>query len=247
MVKSTPSTALSQPTVRLGKPRVMGKCFVRPLTSSMAGIRLLVWEEMTPYPVVGENFQRRRLVLPTQRYGELTARMKTTSWWCIDKLRHHTRNTLQLTLLALREAVEELRGIGMRRMGEGRSRRGHLGFLPGIHHHHAVTELGDHPQIMGNQEHGGAAFLHQGLQQEQDLCLHGDIEGRGRLVSEDERGRGGQGRSNHQTLALATAELMRILTQLFRRGGRLDLLQKADNVCADLSALLARPPPHHIA
>src|SRR5262245_55558447 len=144
MVKSTPSTALSQPTVRLGKPRVMGKCFIRPLTSSMAGIRLLVWEEMTTYPMVGEDFLRCRLVLPTHRYGKLAARMKATSRWWLDELQHDPRNPPQFPLLALREAVEELPGIWMRRMAEGRSRRGHLGFLPGIHHHHTVTELGHH-------------------------------------------------------------------------------------------------------
>src|SRR5712691_9059488 len=98
-VKSTPSTAVSQPTVRLGKPRAMGKCFVRPLTSSMAGIGALSREEMTTYPMVGQDFQRRRLVLPTQRYGELTARMKAASLGWINERRHHARNTPNVTLL----------------------------------------------------------------------------------------------------------------------------------------------------
>src|SRR5712692_2229080 len=40
-VKSTPSTALSQPVTRLGKPRVRGKCFFRPCTSRMASMFLL--------------------------------------------------------------------------------------------------------------------------------------------------------------------------------------------------------------
>src|SRR5882672_3536335 len=163
-VKSTPSTALSHPVVRLGKPRVMGKCFVRPLISSMAGIGALSREKMTTHPVVGQDFHCRRLVLHTPRHGELTARMKAASWGWIDEMRHDARNTPNVTLLALREALQEFPGIGMRRMGEGRSRRGHLGFLPGIHHHHPITEFRDHAQIMGNQEHGGAALLYQGLQ-----------------------------------------------------------------------------------
>jgi hypothetical protein len=79
----------------------MGKCFIRPLTSSMAGIRFLMWEEMTPYPVVGEDFQRCRLVLPTPRYGELTARMKAASLRRINEWWHDTWNPPQLTLLAL--------------------------------------------------------------------------------------------------------------------------------------------------
>lgn len=67
---------------------------------------------MTTYPVVRQDFQRWRLVLPTQRYGELTARMKTASLGWIDELWYDARNTPNVALLALREALQELPGIG---------------------------------------------------------------------------------------------------------------------------------------
>src|SRR5437867_4486930 len=78
-VKSTPSTALSQPVTRLGKPRVMGKCFDRFLTSSMASMFVLAGEEVTTHPMLGKNFCSQRLDLPTHRQCELTARVKTAA------------------------------------------------------------------------------------------------------------------------------------------------------------------------
>src|SRR5215471_10015903 len=165
-VKFTPSTALSQPTVRLGKPRVMGKCFIRPLTSSMAGIGGLCREEMTTHPVIGQDFQCRWPVLLTPWNNELTAGMKAAAMGWIDERRDHPRNPPHVTLLTLRQALQQFRGIGMRRMPKSRSCRGHFSFLPGIHHHYPVAELGDDSQIVGNQEHGGTLLLRQGLQQE---------------------------------------------------------------------------------
>src|SRR5712692_4655515 len=101
-VKSTPSTALSQPVTRLGKPRVRGKCFFRPCTSRIASMFLLSGEEVTTHPMIGKNLQSRRLDLPTHRQNELTAGVKTAALGRLDEMRDDAGNAADLALLTVR-------------------------------------------------------------------------------------------------------------------------------------------------
>ena len=55
-----------------------------------------------------------------------------------------------------------------------------------------------------------AELLGQRLQQLEDLQLRRDVERRGRLVGDDERGAAGERAGDHQALALAAGELVRI-------------------------------------
>ena len=71
-----------------------------------------------------------------------------------------------------------------------------------LHHHHAMGDFGDDPEIMRDEQHAGVAACAQFLDQLQYLRLRGDIERGGRLVRdqqhriEHERGR------DHDALAL---------------------------------------------
>ncbi len=88
---------------------------------------------------------------------------------------------------------------------------GLLDDLAGIHHHDALRGLGHHAHCMGDQHDRHAeAFLHV-LQQVEDLRLDGDVECCGRLVGDDELGLAGQRHRDHDALAHAAGELMRIV------------------------------------
>ena len=88
-----------------------------------------------------------------------------------------------------------------------------------LHHEHAIGDLGDHAEIMGDEQHASVVAVLDVLDQRQDLRLGGDVERRGRLVR-DEKGRFESERCrDHDPLALAAGELMReALDQPFRIG-----------------------------
>ena len=71
-------------------------------------------------------------------------------------------------------------------------------------------------------------------QQVQDLRLNGDIEGGGRLVRQDQRRLAHQSHGDHDALAQATGELVRVLLQPAASGGDADALQKLDGAGAGL-------------
>ena len=85
-----------------------------------------------------------------------------------------------------------------------------------LHHIQAVAQLPDHAQVMGDQQQGGLLLLHA-HQQLEDLRLHRHIQGRGRLVRDDQFRLHHQGHGDHHPLTLAAGQLVRIKTHPFRR------------------------------
>ena len=51
-----------------------------------------------------------------------------------------------------------------------------------------AADLGDHAEIMGDEQNRRAMALPQALDQLQHLALHGDVERRGRLVRDHQAG-----------------------------------------------------------
>ena len=80
---------------------------------------------------------------------------------------------------------------------------GGLGHLAGIHDHDLVTEFGNHPQIVGNEDHRHAGLRLQVAYQVQNLGLDGHIQGRGGFVGNQDIGLAGQRHGNHDALAHA--------------------------------------------
>ena len=86
-----------------------------------------------------------------------------------------------------------------------------------IHHQHVISHLRHHTQVMGDQHDRRPELLLQIRQQIQDLRLHRHVQGRRRLVRDqqvrvvDERHR------DHRPLPHPTRELMRILIEPPRR------------------------------
>ena len=86
-----------------------------------------------------------------------------------------------------------------------------LGQLPGVHHDRPVAGLGDHRQVVGDEDDGQPELAAQRLQQLQDLRLDHHVEGGGRLVADDQARPAGEGHRDHHPLAHAAAELVGIL------------------------------------
>ena len=63
--------------------------------------------------------------------------------------------------------------------------RGHLDGTPGVHHQRTVGEFGDHPEVVGDDQHARAGDVACGLQNVEDLRLHGDVQRGGRLVADE--------------------------------------------------------------
>ena len=78
------------------------------------------------------------------------------------------------------------------------------------HHHDAVGDLGDDAEIMGDEQHPGLLAALQFPHEFQDLGLRCDVERGGRFIGDQQCGIEHQRRGDHDALALAAGELMRI-------------------------------------
>ena len=138
-----------------------------------------------------------------------------------------TMPSIVLSLSALdwpssgRELEQAVR-VGMQRVGEQLGHGGLLDHLRGVHHGHVVGHFGHDAQVVGDQQDRHAHLALQGPQQIQDLGLDGDVEGRGRLVGDQQLRVAGEGHGDHHPLPHAAGELVRIVAEppLAARGCR---------------------------
>ena len=84
--------------------------------------------------------------------------------------------------------------------------------FPVAHHQHAIRQLGDHRQIVADQQQrvAVATALRQQLQ---DLPLHRHIQRRGRLIGNQQRRTGRQRGGDQGALALPAGKLVRVACQ----------------------------------
>ena len=86
-----------------------------------------------------------------------------------------------------------------------------LGELAGIHHDGPVACLGDHGEVMGDEDDGQTQLPAESLQELQDLRLDHHVEGSGGLITDDQARPTGKGHRDHHPLAHAAAELVGVL------------------------------------
>ena len=73
--------------------------------------------------------------------------------------------------------------------------------------------MADHGEVVRDHEVGQAELVLEVLEQVDDLCLDGHVQGAHRLVRDDQVGLHRQGPGNADALALTAGELVRVLAQ----------------------------------
>src|SRR5437879_7149425 len=81
----------------------------------------------------------------------------------------------------------------------------------GVHYGDAVRDLGDYGEIVRDEEHGQAELGAKFSEQVEDLGLDGDIERGGGLVGDEQLRAIHDGHRDHDALAHAAGELVRIV------------------------------------
>ena len=106
---------------------------------------------------------------------------------------------------------DQLAGVGMFGVVVDLGRRARLDDLAGVHHYDAVGDLGDDAEVVGDEHEPHAHLVLKLLEELQDLGLHRDVERGRRLVGDDDVGLHGECHGDHDALALAAGELVRVL------------------------------------
>ena len=82
---------------------------------------------------------------------------------------------------------------------------------PEVHHGDPVRHMPDHGQIVGDEDVGDPELLLEVIEQVQDLCLDGKVQGGHRFIQDDDVRVQGQGPGYADALALAAGEFLRRL------------------------------------
>ena len=107
------------------------------------------------------------------------------------------------------QAAEQAAGVGVLRLVEGTGGQA-LQDAAGIHDQDAVAERGHQLEIVADEDEAHAAGADEIVEDRQHLHLHGDVEGGGGLVGDEEHRAGGQHDRDHRPLAHAARELVRV-------------------------------------
>src|SRR6185503_7635607 len=86
-----------------------------------------------------------------------------------------------------------------------------------VHHGDAIADVLDDGQVVGDEQVREVHAALQVAQQVDDLRLDGDVEGRHRLVGDDEPRVHGQGAGDTDALSLAAGELVGIAARVAGR------------------------------
>ena len=100
--------------------------------------------------------------------------------------------------------------------------------LAGVHDGRLLHRLGDHGQVVGDEQQGGARLVLEGLDELQDLGLDGHVERRGGLVGHHELGVAREGHGDHDALTHAARHLVRVLLGAALRAGDADQAEHLD-------------------
>ena len=109
----------------------------------------------------------------------------------------------------------------------GRALFDHLAVLK---HDHAIGDVGDNAEIMGDEHHRHVAAALQVADQLQDLRLRGDVERGGRFVRDQHRRLERERHRDHRALALAAGQLVRIGAHRSFGIGQADLAQEIERL-----------------
>src|SRR5215469_1521847 len=225
--RSTPSTALTLATVRPKIPPLMGKWTFKPLTSTrvvpvVSGVRTscaipfapLVRVETGRHLLATAHWHQFGAFLPAAAlHLGTTRRIGTASRWIeqIGRLASNRRKLEAALIIQARNRVQQPHGVGMGGSFIHLFHRRGLHHVSRVHHVDMLTGSGHYSQVVRNQHHSGVKFFCQALHQFKDLRLDGHIQRRSRLICNQQFRIARQGDGNHDPLAHAAAELVRVV------------------------------------
>ncbi len=82
-----------------------------------------------------------------------------------------------------------------------------------LHDQYPFADMIDHPQVVGNEQARQPQTLFQVIQQLKNLGLHRNIQGRHRLIADQDLRLAGQGAGDGDALTLAAGQLDRAARQ----------------------------------
>ena len=102
------------------------------------------------------------------------------------------------------------------------------------HHEHIVGDLGDHAEVVRDEDDRHAAVVAQLAEDFENLRLDRDVERGRRLVGDEELRIAREGHRDHHALLLAAGHLMRIRIDPLLRLRDADFVQQVDRLLAGL-------------
>ena len=124
----------------------------------------------------------------------------------------------------------------MRQVLEDRGGRPALDRPAAVHDINPVHVLGDHTEVVADQDHRHAEVVHQVPDQIEDLFLDRDVQRRGRLIGDQQVGAAREGHGDHHALALAPGQLVRIVAEPFGGLGDAHEIEKPQRLLVRLAA-----------
>ncbi len=145
------------------------------------------------------------------------------------------RRLAALRLAGDRNAGEQPARVGMARRSKNFCRRAGLHHLASVHDDDARGDARDDAEIMRDEHQPHMEFALQLGEQMQDLRLDRHVERGGRLVGDDQIGPAHQRHGDHDALAQAARELVRVLAQALACRRDADALEQMDGTLARLA------------
>ena len=168
---------------------------------------------MARAPVVGLDLaQGRDGLVAALNLGEAAAR-EAASRRRVDRARHVAFQDDALALLVRidrGDGGEQRLSVGRQRVVVQRPLRSDLHHLAQVHDADAVGDVLDDVEAVGDEQVGEAVVLLEVVEEVEHLRLDRHVEGRHRLIADDELGADRQSAGDADALALAAGELVRI-------------------------------------
>jgi hypothetical protein len=108
----------------------------------------------------------------------------------------------------------------------------HFNRFARIHHHHSVSEVGDHSQVVRHKNHGHTQLALERDEQLQDLRLYGRVQGSGRFIGNQNLRFQSHCHGDQRPLTHTTGKLVRIFVYSLLRLRNPDQLKKFDRTSA---------------
>ena len=190
-------------------------------------------QQKTRRPLVEVLLRREPRGAHLHRVG--TPRMEATPGRRLDEVRRRSRDRVELGRVERDRRAQQLARVRMSGLDEDVSGISLLDDLSRVHHGDAIAGLGDDPEVVRDEEERRAEVPAQVGEDAQDLRLDDDVERRRRLVGDQELWPQDERERDHDPLAHAARELVRVLVEPRRRDPHLP--ERLERPAADLLTL----------